>query len=49
MKNNAVGRAKLEGPKHLHHAVVSRLRFLEKRPDRVRSFFGAQQTCYATA
>ena len=49
MNNNAVGHAKLEGPKDLHRAVVSRLRFLQKRPDRVRSFFRAPETCYAAA
>ncbi len=49
VKNNAVGRAKLEGPKDLHRAVVRRLRFLQKRPDRVRSFFRAPDTCYAAA
>jgi len=47
--NNAVGRAKLEGPKDLYRAVLGRLRFLEKRPDRVRSFFRAPETCYAAA
>ena len=47
--NNAVGRAKRGGPKNLHRAVVSRLRFLQKRPDRVRSFFRALETCYAAA
>ena len=49
VKNNAVGRAKLEGSKDLQRTVVSRLRFLQKRPDRVRSFFRAPETCYAAA
>ena len=49
VKNNAVGRAKLEGPKDLHRTVVSRLRFLQRRPGRVRSFFRAPETCYAAA
>ena len=49
VKNNGVGRAKLEGPKDLHRAVVSRLCFLQKRPDRVRSFFRAPETCHAAA
>ena len=44
VKNNAVGRAKLEGSKDLQRTVVSRLRFLQKRPDRVRSFFRAPET-----
>ncbi len=47
VKNNAVGRSKLDGPKDLHRAVVGRLRFLQKRPDRVRSFFQSPDTRYA--
>jgi transposase len=47
VKNNAVGRTRLDGPKDLHRAVVGRLRFLQKRPDRVRSFFQAPETRYA--
>ena len=47
VKNNAVGRSKLDGPKDLHRAVVGRLRFVPKRPDRVRSFFQSPDTCYA--
>ena len=47
VRNNAVGRAKLEGAKDLHRAILGRPRFLQKRPDRVRSFFHAPQTCYA--
>ena len=49
VKKSAVGRAKLEGPKDLRRAVVSRQRLLQKRPDRVRSFFRAPETCYAAA
>ncbi len=49
VKNNAVGRSKLDGPKDRHRAVVGRLRFLQKRPDRVRSFFLAPDTRYAAA
>lgn len=47
VKNNAVGRSKLDGPDDLHRAVVSRLRFLQKSPARVRSFFQAPDTRYA--
>lgn len=47
VKNNAVGRSKLDGPTDLHRAVVSRLRFLQKSPARVRSFFQAPDTRYA--
>jgi len=39
VKSNAVGRAKLEGPKDLHRAVIGRL----------RSFFQAPETRYAAA
>ncbi len=49
VKNNAVGRSKLDGPQDLHRAVLGRLRFLQKRPDRVRSFFHAPETRYAAA
>ena len=47
VKNNAVGRSKLDGPKDLHRALVGRLRFLQKCPERVRSFFQAPDTRYA--
>jgi len=47
VKNNAVGRSRLDGPEDLHRAVVSRLRFLQKSPARVRSFFQAPDTRYA--
>lgn len=47
VKNSAVGRARLDGPQDLHRALVGRLRFLQKRPDRVRSFFQAPDTRYA--
>lgn len=44
VKNNAVGRSKLEGPQDLHRAVVDRLRFQQKRPNRARSVFWAPET-----
>jgi hypothetical protein len=47
VKNNAVGRSRHDGPEDLHRAVLGRLRFLQKRPDRVRSFFQAPETRYA--
>lgn len=34
IKNNAVGRAKLEGPKNLHHASIPCLRFAQYPPTR---------------
>jgi transposase len=47
VKNNGVGRSIVNGPKDLHRVVVSRLRFLQKTPERVRSFFQAPDTRYA--
>ncbi|WP_454634860.1 transposase [Bradyrhizobium cenepequi] len=47
VKNNAVGRSPHDGPEDLRRAVLGRLRFLQKRPDRVRSFFQAPETRYA--
>jgi len=47
VKNNAVGRSRHDGPEDLRRAVLGRLRFLQKRPDRVRSFFQAPETRYA--
>jgi len=47
VKNNAVGRSKLDGPQALSTAVIGRLRYLQKRPDRVRSFFQHPETRYA--
>ncbi len=47
VKNNGVGRTVVYGPQDLHRAVVGRLRFLQKTPERVRSFFLAPETRYA--
>ena len=47
VKNNGVARSIVNGPRDLHRVVVGRLRFLQKRPDRIRSFFHAPETCYA--
>lgn len=47
VKNNGVGRSVVTGPRDLHRAVVGRLRFLQKTPERVRSFFQAPETKYA--
>ena len=49
VKNNGVGRTLVHGPSDLHRAVVGRLRYLQKRPAIVRSFFQAPDTCYAAA
>ena len=47
VKNNGVGRSIVNGPRDLHRVVVGRLRFLQKTPERVRSFFQAPETKYA--
>jgi len=49
VKNNGVGRTLVYGPRDLHRAVVGRLRYLQKSPKIVRSFFQAPDTCYAAA
>jgi len=49
VKNNGVGRTLVHGPRDLHRAVVGRLRYLQKSPEIVRSFFQAPDTCYAAA
>lgn len=47
VKNNGVARSIVNGPRDLHRIVVGRLRFLQKTPERVRSFFQAPETRYA--
>ena len=49
VKNNGVARTLVHGPSDLHRAVMGRLRYLQKRPKIVRSFFQAPDTCYAAA
>ena len=49
VKNNGVGRALVHGPSDLHRAVLGRLRYLQKSPEIIRSFFLAPDTCYAAA
>ncbi len=47
LKNGAIGRQSITNPKQLHRAVVSHLRFIQKSPDRVRSYFEGDTTKYA--
>lgn len=47
LKNNAIGRQSLHSPEHLHGAVISHLRFIQKSPDRVCSYFNNETTKYA--
>jgi transposase len=49
VKNNGVARTLVHGPSDLHRAVLGRLRYLQKTPNIVRSFFQAPETRYATA
>ena len=47
LKNNAVGRQRIDSPKQLYKAVISHLRFVQKSPHRVRSYFQNETTKYA--
>ena len=47
VKNNGVSRTLVHGPEDLLRAVVSRLRYLQKTPEHVRSFFRHPETRYA--
>jgi transposase len=47
LKNNAIGRQPLHSREHLHGAVISHLRFIQKSPDRVSSYFNHETTAYA--
>lgn len=49
VKNNGVGRTLVHGPADLLRAVVGRLRYLQKTPEHVRSFFRHPETRYAYA
>lgn len=47
LKNNAIGRSVITSPKQLHGAVISHLRYIQKSPDHVRSYFNGSTTKYA--
>jgi transposase len=47
LKNNAIGRQSVVSPSQLHDAVISHLRFIQKSPDRVCSYFNNETTKYA--
>ena len=49
VKNHGVARAIVNGPRDLLRAVVGRLRYLQKTPNMVQSFFHAPETRYAAA
>jgi len=46
-KNGAIGRDAITNPNQMHRAVVRHLRFIQKSPDRVRSYFEGETTNYA--
>jgi transposase len=47
MKNNGIGKRVITGPAQMKRDVISHLRFLQKSPARIRSFFQAPTTAYA--
>ena len=47
VKNDGVGRTLVHGPADLMRAVVGRLRYLQKTPEKIRSFFQHPETRYA--
>jgi transposase len=47
LKNNAIGRPAIHSPENLHGGVIRHLRFIQKSPDRVCSYFHHETTKYA--
>jgi transposase len=47
LKNNAIGRQAIHSPEGLHGAVISHLRFIQKSPERIYSYFHHETTQYA--
>ena len=47
LKNNAVGKQAITAPDQMRGAVISHLRFIQKTPNRVRSYFNNETTKYA--
>ena len=47
LKNQEIGKMAIRSRKHLHESVVSHLRFMQKSPHLIRSFFQTQDTAYA--
>jgi transposase len=47
LKNNGVGRMQITGPDDLKRKVTSHLKWMQKTPDLIRSFFQAPTTKYA--
>ncbi len=47
LENNAVGRQIITTPDQMHSSIISHLRFIQKTPDRVRSYYNNATTQYA--
>jgi transposase len=47
LKNNTIGKQAITTPLKLRDAVISHLRFIQKSPDRVRSYYNNETTKYA--
>lgn len=47
LKNNDIDKQTITIPNQMHKAVISHLRFIQKTPDRVRSYFNNATTRYA--
>jgi transposase len=47
LKNNAIGKQFITTPKMLYSAVIRYLRFIQKSPNRVRSYYNNETTLYA--
>lgn len=47
LKNNSIGKQAITTPDAMRGAVISHLRFLQKTPDRIRSYFNNATTKYA--
>jgi transposase len=49
LKNNAIGKQVITSSEQLHRSVISHLRFIQKSPNRVRSYFNNETTQYAAS
>lgn len=47
LKNNGIGRQIITGPDDLHAKTRAHLRSLQRRPERIQSFFRMKETAYA--
>lgn len=47
LKNNGIGRKSISGAEQMKRDIIAYLRYLQKTPDRIRSYFRAPTTRYA--